>query len=47
MLNEKQKSTAQNIIAEIDLFLKEEGREREIERQQKGKLTNQGEVNRL
>ena len=41
MLNEKQKSTAENIIAEIDLFLKEEARERETERGQKAKLTNQ------
>ena len=37
MVNEKQKSTAENNIAEIELFLKEEEREREIERQQKQK----------
>lgn len=30
MLNEKQKSTAENLIAEIELYLKEEDREREI-----------------
>lgn len=46
MVNEKQKSTAENIIAEIDLFLKEEARERETERQQKGKLTNQADIYR-
>lgn len=37
MLNEKQRSTAENTIAEIELFLNEEEREREIERQHKGK----------
>lgn len=46
MVNEKQKSTAQNIIAEIELFMKEESREREVERQQKAKQTNQGDVYR-
>lgn len=40
MLNEKQKSTADNIIAEIELFLKEEARDREIERQHKAKYLN-------
>lgn len=37
MVNEKQKSTAENNIAEIELFLKEEEREREVERQHKQK----------
>lgn len=46
MVNEKQKSTAQNIIAEIELFMKEESRQREIERQQKAKHTNQGDLYR-
>ena len=41
MLNEKQKSTAENIIAEVELFLKEEARERETERMQKAKHINQ------
>ena len=32
MLSEKQKSTAENIIAEIELILNEDGRDREIQR---------------
>ena len=47
MVNQKQKSTAENMISEIELYLKEEGREREIERQQKNKLTTQGDAHRL
>ena len=40
MLNEKQKSTADNTVAEIELLLNEEAREREIERQHKTKYLN-------
>jgi chromosome segregation ATPase len=47
MLNEKQKSTADNNIAEIELFLKEEERERELERQHKNKYVIAGEECRL
>ena len=47
MVNEKQRSTAENMISEIELYLKEESREREIERQQKNKLTTQGDSYRL
>lgn len=47
MLIEKQKSTAENNIAEVTLFLKEEEREREIERQHKNKYLQAGEESRL
>lgn len=47
MLNEKQKSTAENNIAEIDLFLREEERERELERQHKAKYVAAAEECRL
>jgi len=41
MLNQKQISTADNIIDEIKLFLEDEAREREAERKEKLKVTNQ------
>lgn len=43
MVNEKQRSTAENAIAEVELFLSEEEREREAERVHKGKYVNAGE----
>ena len=47
MVNEKQKSTADNLIAEIELYLSEEAREREVERQHKFKYLTAAEDCRL
>ena len=38
MINEKQKNTHENRISEIDLFISERSRDRELERQQKQKM---------